>query len=76
MRKKDKKIDVTLEEVTLTLQGQALDGLKLALGSKTIGELIETDNGFSQIEEGNVTQQYKTLDQAITAILEKYHLNH
>ncbi len=76
MRKKDKKIDVTLEEVSITLQEQKVNGLRLTLGSKVIGQLIETDKGFSQVDEGEVTEQFKTLDQAISTILENYHLNH
>lgn len=76
MRKKDKKIDVTLEEVSITLQGQTVEGLRLTLGSKVIGQLIETDKGFTQVEKEEVTQQFKTLDQAISTILENYHLNH
>ena len=76
MRKKDKKIDVTLEDTILTVQDQKVEGLALSLGSRVIGQLIETDQGFNRVENQALTDQYKTLDGAINAILENYHLNH
>ncbi len=76
MSKKDKKIEVTLEDAKVTVQSQNLEGTHLRLGKKIIGELIETDNGFAQVIDGQVSEQFKTLDDAVNDILKKYHLNH
>lgn len=77
MSKKDKKIEIQLEDASIVVNGQTYTGYVLTLGKKTIGEIAElADNQFAVVKNGAVTTFYKQLEKAVENIIENYNLSH
>ncbi|MGT2896229.1 DUF2969 domain-containing protein [Streptococcus entericus] len=76
MSKKDKKIDVQVTDAQVTVEGQQVEGFELVIGKRVIGRIAELDNKFATLKNDKVDSFFKTLDLAITHIVEEYNLNH
>lgn len=76
MSKKDKKIDIQVIDAKVLVEGQTVEGLDLVIGKKTIGSVVELDSKFATVKNAKVDSFFKTLDLAITNIVEQYNLNH
>lgn len=76
MSKKDKKIEIQLLDAKVAVEGQTVEGLDLVIGKKTIGSVVELDSKFATVANGKVDSFFKSLDQAVTHIVEQYNLNH
>ena len=75
MSKKDKKIEIQLADAKVTINNANVDGYNLTAGKKVIGEIVELDNKFAVVKNGEVEALFKTLEQAIESIIENYNLN-
>ncbi|CQR24492.1 putative cytoplasmic protein [Streptococcus varani] len=77
MRKKDKKIEIQIEDSKVEVNGQKYDGYQLSIGKKMIGEIAElAENNFAVLKNGNAESFYKTLEKAVGNIIENYNLSH
>lgn len=77
MSKKDKKIEIHLEDSLVEVKGEHLTGYRLIIGKKTIGEIAEIEeNHFAIVKNGKVESFYKKLEQAVGNIIENYNLSH
>ncbi|MGT2910925.1 DUF2969 domain-containing protein [Streptococcus cameli] len=77
MSKKDKKIEIQIEESTVTSNGQKYDGYRLVIGKKVIGEIAEfSENNYAVLKNGNAESFYKKLEKAVGNIIENYNLSH
>lgn len=77
MSKKDKKIEIQLEDNQVEVNGQTFDGYRLSIGKKVIGEIAEiADNQFAVVKNGNTESFYKKLEKAVGNIIENYNLSH
>ena len=77
MSKKDKKIEIQLEDSTVQINNQTFSGYRLTIGKKTIGEIAElSENHFAVIKNGNTESFYKELEKAVGNIIENYNLSH
>lgn len=76
MSKKDKKIEIQIADAKVALEGQTIDGFELVIGKRTIGQIVELDSKFSTVTNGKVNSFFKTLDLAVTNIVEAYNLSH
>lgn len=77
MSKKDKKIEIQIEDSSVNINGQSYDGYRLTIGKKQIGEVAElAEDNFAVIKNGNSESFYKSLEKAVGNIVENYNLNH
>jgi hypothetical protein len=77
MSKKDKKIEIQIEDSKVEVNGQKYDGYQLSIGKKMIGEIAElAENNFAVLKNGNAESFYKTLEKAVGNIIENYNLSH
>lgn len=76
MSKKDKKIDIQLTDAKVSVEGQTVEGFELTIGKRVIGSIAELDSKFASLKNGKVDSFFKTLDLAVTHIVEDYNLNH
>lgn len=77
MSKKDKKIEIQIEDAKVTVNGQTYDGYQLSVGKKMIGEIAElAENNFAVVKNGNTESFYKKLEKAVGNIIENYNLSH
>lgn len=76
MSKKDKKIEIQIADAKVALEGQTIDGFELVIGKRTIGQIVELDSKFATVTNGKVNSFFKTLDLAVTNIVEGYNLSH
>ncbi|MDH6365429.1 hypothetical protein M2139_002432 [Enterococcus sp. PF1-24] len=76
MGKKDKDIQVRLEEVEKNINGTKFAAYELAIGKKTLGVIIEKSAKSFEIE---MTDGYKavakTLDEAVELVIRRWNLN-
>lgn len=76
MRKKDKKIEIQINDSQVKVNQVMVDGYSLTLGKKVIGEIAEMDGKLAVVKQGNVSAFYKDIDAAIENIIETYNLTH
>ena len=77
MSKKDKKIEIQIEDATVEANGQEYEGYRLSIGKKVIGEVAElSENQFAVLKNGNAESFYKNLEKAVGNIIENYNLSH
>ena len=77
MSKKDKKIEIQIEDATVEVNGQKYEGYRLSIGKKVIGEVAElSENQFAVLKNGNAESFYKNLEKAVGNIIENYNLSH
>ncbi|MGT2754044.1 DUF2969 domain-containing protein [Streptococcus ovis] len=77
MSKKDKKIEIQIEDSQVQVNGQNFDGYQLSIGKKVIGEIAEiAENQFAVVKNGNTESFYKKLEKAVGNIIENYNLSH
>ncbi len=76
MSKKDKKVEIQLNEGTVTVNGQNYEGFTLTIGKKVIGEIAELgENNFAVVKNGNAISFFKQVEKAIGNIIENYNLS-
>ena len=76
MRKKDKKIEIQIEDATVVVNNEEYDGYRLVIGKKVIGEIAElAENNFTIVKNGNAEGFYKTLEKSVGNIIENYNLS-
>lgn len=76
MSKKDKKIEIQLEDSAVFVNGQEFSGYRLVIGKKTIGEIAELEeNNFAVVKNGNTESFYKNLEKAVGNVIENYNLS-
>ena len=77
MSKKDKKIEIQIEDAIVEANGQKYEGYGLSIGKKVIGEVAElSENQFAVLKNGNAESFYKNLEKAVGNIIENYNLSH
>ena len=77
MSKKDKKIEIQIEDATVEANCQKYEGYRLSIGKKVIGEVAEiSDNQFAVLKNGNAESFYKNVEKAVGNIIENYNLSH
>lgn len=77
MSKKDKKIEIQLEDKKVVVKGETYEGYQLVLGKKVIGEIAELgENQFAVLKNGVVDSLFKQIEKAIENIIENYNLSH
>ena len=77
MSKKDKKIEIQIEDAIVEANGQKYEGYRLSTGKKVIGEVAElSENQFAVLKNGNAESFYKSLEKAVGNIIENYNLSH
>ncbi len=76
MAKKDKKIEIQIEDSRVKVGGQEFSGYRLSIGKKTVGEIAElADDQFAVLKNGNTESLYKKLEQAVGNVIESYNLS-
>ena len=77
MSKKDKKIEIQIEDAIVEANGQKYEGYRLSIGKKVIGEVAElSENQFAVLKNGNAESFYKNVEKAVGNIIENYNLSH
>lgn len=77
MSKKDKKIEIQIEDSKVLVNREEFPGYRLVIGKKVIGEIAElAENNFAVIKNGNIESFYKKLEKAVGNIIENYNLSH
>ncbi|HEL2737734.1 TPA: DUF2969 domain-containing protein [Streptococcus suis] len=77
MSKKDKKIEIQIEDSKVLVNKEEFAGYRLVIGKKVIGEIAELEeNNFAVVKNGNTENFYKKLDKAVENIIENYNLSH
>lgn len=76
MSKKDKNIAIQLTDSQVDINNTKVAGFSLMVGKKLIGEIVELDEKFAVVKNGDVESFSKTLEQAVESIIETYNLNH
>ncbi|NRG68887.1 DUF2969 domain-containing protein [Streptococcus suis] len=77
MSKKDKKIEIQIEDSKVLVNKEEFSGYRLVIGKKVIGEIAElAENNFAVVKNGNTENFYKKLDKAVENIIENYNLSH
>ena len=72
---KDKKIEIHLADSQVKVGQKTVDGFRLTIGKKTIGEIAELDHQFAVIKNQTVDTFYKTLENAVHYLIENYNLS-
>ncbi|HEL1586655.1 TPA: DUF2969 domain-containing protein [Streptococcus suis] len=76
MAKKDKKIEIQIEDSKVSVNGQMFPGYQLTIGKKVIGEIAELEvNQFAVVKNGNTESFYKKLEKAVGNVIENYNLS-
>lgn len=77
MSKKEKKIEIQLEEGSVFTNGQDYPGYQLFIGKKKIGEIAEiSENQFAVVKNSAVDSFFKQIEKAVENIIENYNLSH
>lgn len=75
MSKKDKKIEIQLVDAVITVDGKKIEGVELISGKKKIGEIVELENSFASVKNEGIDSLYKSLDEAVHALIQNFNLN-
>jgi hypothetical protein len=76
MSKKNKDIEVKIEEATKKINGQTMTVNTLLIGKKEIGQIILQDSKkFAVLIDGRNEVTVKTMDEAIEYIIRQWNLN-
>ncbi|MGM0125035.1 hypothetical protein IGI37_002431 [Enterococcus sp. AZ194] len=76
MSKKNKDIEVRVEETSKNVNGQAIDVTQLFIGKKMIGEVLTNDAKHFEIFMDNESQGVtKTLDEALESVIRQWNLH-
>jgi hypothetical protein len=76
MSKKNKDIEVKIEEATKKVNGQTMTVNTLLIGKKEIGQIIPQDSKkFAVLIDGRNEVTVKTMDEAIEYIIRQWNLN-
>lgn len=76
MSKKDKKIEIQLEDSKVVVSKEEFSGYRLVIGKKVIGEIAElAEDSFAVVKNGNTESFYKKLEKAVGNIIENYNLS-
>lgn len=76
MSKKDKKIEIQINDAKVVVNKATIEGFELLVGKKVIGQIVEIDGKFVVVDKENVVGFHKKMDDAVAAIIESYNLNH
>ncbi|MFS8987483.1 DUF2969 domain-containing protein [Streptococcus gordonii] len=74
MSKKDKKIEIQINDSQVKVGADLFDGYSLVIGKKVIGEIAELDGQYAIIKNGNADDFYKKLEKAVENLIETYNL--
>ena len=75
MAKKNKDIEVQINEVKKQVAGQTVTVNQLVIGKKVIGEVIPTTNQFGAWADGEKISTVKTLDAGVEAVIRAWNLH-
>ena len=76
MSKKDKKIEIQLQDAQVTVNNTSIEGFELLVGKRVIGQIVEIDGKFAVVDKETVAGFHKKMDDAVAAVIEAYNLNH
>lgn len=76
MSKKEKKIEIQVNDAQVKINQQIVEGYQLQAGKKVIGEIAEIDTKFAIVDNGMVSEFHKSLDSAVQSIIANYNLSH
>lgn len=74
MSKKNKDIEIKVNEKEIMLDGQKVSATELFAGKKQIGEIREI-KGFQAYAEGTLLGNFKKIDDAFEAVIANYNLH-
>ena len=72
--KKNKDIEVVIEESTKQKNGVALTNYEMKIGKKNIGHVENIENKFEVYFDGNLITTTKNLDDAFEEIIRQWNL--
>lgn len=76
MSKKDKKIEIQLQDAKVKVNQTTIDGFELLVGKRLIGQIVELEGKFAVVDKETVVGFHKKMDDAVAAVIETYNLNH
>ncbi|BBM19224.1 MULTISPECIES: DUF2969 domain-containing protein [Enterococcus] len=75
MSKKNKDIQVQINEEERLINGEKQTVTQLVIGKKNIGEIIPENKNFQAYNDGHLLGNYKTLDDGIEALIRNWNLH-
>lgn len=75
MSKKNKDIQVQINEEERLINGEKQTVTQLVIGKKNIGEIIPKNKNFQAYNDGHLLGNYKTLDDGIEALIRNWNLH-
>lgn len=75
MSKKNKDIEVRMEDVMKTVAGKQVEVTELLIGKKVIGEILEeSPKTFTMFMDNESKGQARTFEAAVESIIRDWHL--
>ena len=65
MSKKDKKIEIQINDAKVVVNKATIEGFELLVGKKVIGQIVEIDGKFAVVDKENVVGFHKKMDDAV-----------
>lgn len=75
MAKKNKDIQVQIQDAQRQVNGKNIEVVQLVIGKKIIGELIPDGKNFQIFVDGNSLGAAKSLDDGIEAVIRNWNLH-
>lgn len=75
MSKKNKDIQVQINEEERLINGEKQTVTQLVIGKKNIGEIIPENKNFQAYNDGHLLGNYKTLNDGIEALIRNWNLH-
>ncbi|EOH86616.1 DUF2969 domain-containing protein [Enterococcus pallens] len=75
MAKKNKDIQVQIQDAQKQVNGKTIEVIQLVIGKKIIGELIPDGKNFQIFVDGNSLGAAKSLDDGIEAVIRNWNLH-
>lgn len=75
MAKKNKDIQVQIQDVQKQINGKNIEVVELVIGKKIIGELIPDGKNFQIFVDSNSLGTAKSLDDGIEAVIRNWNLH-
>lgn len=75
MSKKNKDIQVQVNEEERLVDGKKQTVTQLVIGKKVIGEIVPDNKLFQAFNAGNLLGNYKTIDDGIEALIRNWNLH-